>query len=52
VSPGTGVISGSFMDPSTRLTTPIKGVVLQQQTNAAGFFEGTNATGKFVLTPE
>ncbi len=52
VVPSTGVISGSFLDPLTRLTTPIKGVVLQQQTNAAGFFATTNATGTFILTPE
>ena len=48
----TGVISGSFLDPVTSLKTPIKGVVLQQQTNAAGFFLGTNASGTFFLTPE
>jgi hypothetical protein len=51
VAPSTGVISGSFLDPATRLPTPIKGVALQQQSNAAGFFLGTNATGIFELTP-
>jgi hypothetical protein len=52
VVPSTGVVSGSFLDPLTLLATPIKGVVLQQQTNAAGFFVSTNATGTFILTPE
>jgi hypothetical protein len=51
VAPGTGVISGSFLDPLTRLTTTLKGAVLQQQGYAAGFFLGTNATGSFLLYP-
>jgi hypothetical protein len=50
VAPSTGVISGSFMDPFTRLTTTLKGVVLQEQTTAFGFFVSTNATGSFMLT--
>ncbi len=50
VTPGTGVISGSFLDPRTRQTSAIKGVVLQQQGDARGFFLGTNATGNFLLT--
>jgi hypothetical protein len=50
VVPATGIISGSFLDPATGLATPISGVVLQQQTNAAGFFLSTNATGLFQLT--
>jgi len=52
VVPSTGVISGGFSDPVTRLTTTIKGVVLEQQTKAGGFFITTNATGTFFLTPE
>ena len=51
VVPATGLISGSFLDPATGLATPISGIVLQQQTNAAGFFLSTNATGLFQLTP-
>jgi hypothetical protein len=47
----TGIISGSFLDPATGLATPISGVVLQQQTNAAGFFLSTNASGLFQLNP-
>jgi hypothetical protein len=46
----TGIISGSFLAPATGLATPISGIVLQQQTNAAGFFLSTNATGLFQLT--
>jgi hypothetical protein len=51
VAPGTGVISGHFLDPLTRMTTTIRGAVLQQQRYAAGFFLGTNATGLFYLNP-
>jgi hypothetical protein len=50
VATNTGIISGSFLDPATVLATPISGIVLQQQTNAAGFFLSTNATGLFQLT--
>ena len=49
VVPAAGLISGSFLDPATGLATPIRGVVMQQQTNAAGFFLSTNATGLFQL---
>jgi hypothetical protein len=51
VAPSTGLISGTYLDPATGLSTPISGVVLQQQTNAAGFFLSTNATGLFQLVP-
>jgi hypothetical protein len=52
VSPATGKVSGSFVDPVTGRAAVIKGVVLQQQTDAGGFFITTNATGTFVLTPQ
>jgi hypothetical protein len=51
VTPGTGVIYGSFLDPLTRLPATIRGVVLQQQDFAAGFFLSTDATGSFLLNP-
>ena len=48
LNPATGVIKGAFSNPSS---TPIKGVILQEQTNAAGFIlSGTN-NGFFLLTP-
>jgi hypothetical protein len=50
LSPATGLVKGSFTDPATQASAPIKGVVLQAQTNAAGFFlSGTNS-GLFLLT--
>jgi hypothetical protein len=51
VNLASGEITGAFVDPATRRLSVIKGVVLEQQTNAGGFFVATNATGKFELTP-
>jgi hypothetical protein len=51
LSPSTGVIKGAFTDPVTQASTPVKGVVFQQQTNAAGFFPGATNGGSFLLTP-
>ena len=51
VAPGTGVISGSFLDPLTLLPATLKGVILQQQSNGAGFFVGASATGRFSVSP-
>ncbi|MGA2748288.1 MAG: S8 family serine peptidase [Verrucomicrobiota bacterium] len=50
LTPSTGVLAGTFLDPATKLSTTIKGVVFQRQTNAGGFFLSTNATGYLVLT--
>ena len=45
-----GVISGTFANPSNpKQTITVNGVLLQNQTNAAGFFPGTNQTGSFLL---
>ncbi|HEY3861080.1 MAG TPA: S8 family serine peptidase [Verrucomicrobiae bacterium] len=51
VAPSTGVISGTFLDPETRLAATIKGVVLQSQDSAFGFFVSANATGSMNLNP-
>ena len=45
----TGFISGSFVKPGTTTRLPIKGVILQQQNIARGFFLGTNQSGLFEL---
>jgi uncharacterized repeat protein (TIGR03803 family) len=45
-----GVIRGTFVNPSNpRQTNRISGVLLQNQTNAAGYFLGTNQSGTFLL---
>ena len=50
LNPATGVIKGSFAGPAAG-AVPIKGVVLQEQTNAGGFFPGAPNSGTFLLTP-
>jgi len=46
----TGALSGSFANPSNpKQSITIKGVLLQNQTNAAGYFLGTNQSGAFLL---
>jgi uncharacterized repeat protein (TIGR03803 family) len=48
----TGVISGSFANPAApKQTIKINGVLLQGQTNAQGYFLGTNQSGTFTLDP-
>ena len=46
----TGLITGSFANPTNKnQTITINGVLLQNQTNAQGYFPGTNASGTFLL---
>lgn len=48
----TGLITGSFVNPAnSKQTIKVNGVVLQGQTNAAGYFLGTDQSGVFTLTP-
>jgi hypothetical protein len=45
-----GVISGAFANPShPSQTISVSGVLLQNQTNAQGYFLGTNASGTFIM---
>jgi hypothetical protein len=45
-----GVISGSFVNPfNAKQTLKVKGVLLQGQTKAEGYFLGTNQSGTFLL---
>ncbi len=46
----TGAISGRFANPAnSKQTIKVNGVLLQNQTNAVGYFLGTNQTGAFLL---
>jgi hypothetical protein len=48
-----GLISGSFLNPATaKQPVTVNGVLLQNQTNAAGYFLGTNQSGAFILAPQ
>jgi hypothetical protein len=45
-----GIISGSFTNPTNaNQTISINGVLMQNLTNAAGYFLGTNQSGSFLL---
>jgi hypothetical protein len=46
----TGVVSGTFINPAQRKETiKVNCVILQGQTNAQGYFLGTNQSGSFIL---
>jgi PKD repeat protein len=49
ITKSTGVISGAFTDDSQ--TIKVHGVLLQNQTGAAGYFLGPNQSGAFTLGP-
>jgi hypothetical protein len=50
ISKSTGLISGSFANPaSEKQTIKFNGMILQGQTNAQGYFLGTNQSGTFTL---
>jgi hypothetical protein len=45
-----GLIIGSFANPAEpKQTIKVNGVILQNQTNAQGYFLGTNQSGAFLL---
>lgn len=47
--PATGLVTGSFVDPTRNATNSIFGILLQQLSVARGYFVGTNQTGSFIL---
>jgi len=47
LSTSSGTVSGSFFDTDIRKTFSFKGVVLQNQSAASGYFLGTNQSGFF-----
>jgi hypothetical protein len=50
ITPNTGLITGSFQNPANpKQTITLNGVLLQNQTNAQGYFLGTNQSGAFTL---
>ncbi|MEO6182773.1 MAG: hypothetical protein ABIP71_06705, partial [Verrucomicrobiota bacterium] len=44
-----GLLNGTFIHPETKATSPIKGVVLQQQKSAMGFFISDKQSGSMLL---
>jgi len=51
VSAATGLLNGSFVHPQTFRKTSIRGVVLEKQNLAGGYFLGTNESGRVALGP-
>ena len=49
ISKSSGLFSGSVTPPTGGKAVSFKGAVLQKQTNGAGFFLGTNASGAVVI---
>jgi len=54
INKANGVISGAFANPAnTRQTLSVSGVLLQNETNARGYFIGANQlNGAFLLVPQ
>ena len=48
----TGLWQGKFLDPATKRQIPMRGAVWQSQDTGAGFFLGTNRTGRALLEAE
>ncbi len=51
VSSSSGSITGNFIHPKTGLRVPVRGIVLQEQQSALGYFLSGNCSGYFALTP-
>ena len=51
INPVSGALTGSFVMPGGNLTRNVRGVVLQKQQSAYGYFRGVNECGSFSLTP-
>jgi hypothetical protein len=52
INKNTGVVSGTFANPSSpNQTIKVNGVLLQNETNAQGYFAGTSRSGSFKLEP-
>ncbi len=52
INPLSGVVSGSFLLPAGSLPRALRGVVLQKQKSAVGYFRGLDQCGSFSLTQQ
>jgi hypothetical protein len=46
-----GVVAGNFQMPAANQNSPVRGVVLQKQQTAFGYFRGINQCGYFAMAP-
>ena len=51
INPGNGIFTGHFIDEKTGLSTPLRGIVLQQQGFGQGYFLSPSASGYLWLGP-
>ncbi|HZM01640.1 MAG TPA: hypothetical protein VFC44_01335 [Candidatus Saccharimonadales bacterium] len=51
LNPANGVLAGTFLDPATRRTTTLRGVILQSQATAGGFFVSGASSGQIIIGP-
>jgi hypothetical protein len=51
INPLTGTVTGSFVMPGGNLIRAVRGVVIQKQQTAFGYFRGVNQCGSFSLAP-
>ncbi len=53
IDPNTGIITGSFIDRTTGTKVPVKGVLLQKQNSARGYFLSApnHVSGSFLIQP-
>jgi hypothetical protein len=50
IAPASGLMSGSFTDPVTGKAVAFKGAVVETERSGAGYFLGTNSSGRVRLT--
>jgi len=51
INPVSGTVTGSFVMPNGNLLRGVRGVVIQKQQTAFGYFRGINQCGSFSLAP-
>jgi hypothetical protein len=51
ITTASGLFRGTVVNPATKKSVPISGVVLQKQNFGGGFFSGTNQTGNVYFGP-
>ena len=49
LSLGSGLFKGTFTDSNTARTVSFSGALLQKSTNGAGYFRGTNLSGRVLI---
>jgi hypothetical protein len=49
--PPTGLFTGTFQAAGSSRIVNFKGAVLQNMTNASGYFLGTNQSGRVLIAP-